>query len=143
MSTAVQNFSCFWQDEAQGAHWSYDQVTLHPVVSYYQCTEEGCNNVIEESILCISDDHTHDHHAIQHYIKLAVNHLLQKGITIEKLVQFSDGAPTQYKGKVNFADLSYSFEDFKCEKHYFGSRHGKGPCDREIGTVKQKCYIIC
>ena len=69
--------------------------------------------------------------------------LLQNGIRIEKLIQFSDGAPTQYKGKVNFADLSYSLEDYgvPTEKHYFGSRHGKGPCDREIGTIKKSVTL--
>jgi len=139
----AENFSSVWQDEAQGAHWSYDQVTIHPVVAYYRCTVEGCTCIVEESILCISADHTHDNHAVQHYVSTAVKHLLEKGINIEKLVQFSDGAPTQYKGKMNFADLSYSYEDFgfQSEKHYFGSRHGKGPCDREIGTVKKSVVL--
>ncbi|VDH92328.1 Hypothetical predicted protein [Mytilus galloprovincialis] len=137
----AENFSSVWQDEAQGAHWSYDQVTIHPVVAYYRCTV--CTSIVEESILCISADHTHDNHAVQHYVSTAVKHLLEKGINIEKLVQFSDGAPTQYKGKMNFADLSYSYEDFgfQSEKHYFGSRHGKGPCDREIGTVKKSVVL--
>ena len=74
-----------------------------------------------------------------------MKHLLEKGISIEKLIQVSDGAPTQYqyKGKMNFADLSYSYEDFgfQSEKHYFGSRHGKLPCDREIGTVKKSVVM--
>ena len=25
--------------------------------------------------------------------------------------------------------------DIVSEKHFFGSRHGKGPCDREIGVL--------
>jgi hypothetical protein len=81
----------------------------------------------------------------KHYVSIAVKHLLEKGISIEKLIQVSDGAPTQYqyKGKMNFADLSYSYEDFgfQSEKHYFGSRHGKLPCDREIGTVKKSVVM--
>lgn len=27
-----QNYACFYQDEAQTAHWYHDQVTVHPIV---------------------------------------------------------------------------------------------------------------
>ncbi|XP_069141742.1 uncharacterized protein [Argopecten irradians] len=138
----AENFACSYQDEAQGAHWSYDQVTIHPVVCYYRCPEESCNLVVEESFLVISDDHLHDSHAVHHYTKLAVEHLKTKGIRIDKLIQFSDGASSQYKGRTNFADLAYGPEDFcSFEKHFFGSQHGKGPCDREIGTVKRSVVL--
>ncbi|VDI13634.1 Hypothetical predicted protein [Mytilus galloprovincialis] len=49
----AENFTCLWQDEAQGAHWSYDQVTLHPIVSYYNCPKENCKNIVEESIMFV------------------------------------------------------------------------------------------
>ncbi|VDI13633.1 Hypothetical predicted protein [Mytilus galloprovincialis] len=49
----AENFTCLWQDEVQGAHWSYDQVTLHPIVSYYNCPKENCKNIVEESIMFI------------------------------------------------------------------------------------------
>lgn len=56
-----------------------------------------------------------------------------------EVILFNDGAPTPYKNRINFADCSFTPFDFgvQTECHYFGSRHGKGPCDREIGVVKK------
>ncbi|CAC5398228.1 unnamed protein product [Mytilus coruscus] len=62
---------------AQTAHWSYDQVTLNPVASFCNCHLEGCSDIVEESIVFISDDHKHDNNVVQHF-KTAVNHLLAK-----------------------------------------------------------------
>uniref|UniRef100_A0A2C9L8U7 Uncharacterized protein n=1 Tax=Biomphalaria glabrata TaxID=6526 RepID=A0A2C9L8U7_BIOGL len=55
----------------------------------------------------------------------------------------NDGCAAQYKGKLNFVDLSFSKEDtnVSIERHYFGSRHGKGPCDAEIGVVKKNATL--
>ena len=58
-----ENYRCSLQDEAQSAHWHYTQVTLHPIVSYYKCT--NCNNsIVTESCVMISDDLTHDSVAV-------------------------------------------------------------------------------
>ena len=56
-----------------------------------------------------------------------------------RLIQFSDGAPTQHKNRIAFVDFSYATVDLgvKSEHHFFGSRHGKGPCDRETGVLKK------
>ncbi|CAC5394390.1 unnamed protein product [Mytilus coruscus] len=62
---------------AQTAHWSYDQVTFNPVASYCNCHLECCSDIVEESIVFISDDHKHDNNVVQHF-KTAVNHLLAK-----------------------------------------------------------------
>ena len=53
-------------------------------------------------------------------------------------MHFSDGCAGQYKCKINFVDASFSVVEHgvPMEKQYFGSRHGKGPCDAEIGVVK-------
>ncbi|XP_033728817.1 uncharacterized protein LOC117317958 [Pecten maximus] len=135
-----ENYICRQQDEAQSAHWSYDQVTLHPVVAYYRCLE--CGAPMHEIFSIISDDHKHDHHAVHHYTTLVSEQLMSRGLSIDVQIQFSDGAPTQYKSKVNFADMSLCQTDlgFHVEKHFFGSRHGKGPCDGEVGVLK-RCII--
>ncbi|XP_062593374.1 uncharacterized protein LOC134254851 [Saccostrea cucullata] len=89
----------------------------------------------------ISDDLTHDHHGVQHFVEIGIKRLLEESEgNITHVLQFSDGTPTQYKNKINFVNCSFSEEDFgvKTEKHFFASRHGKGPCDREIGVLK-KC----
>ncbi|KAJ8023613.1 hypothetical protein HOLleu_36102 [Holothuria leucospilota] len=61
------------------------------------------------------------------------------GVAIKHQVHLSDGSPTLYKCRVNFVDASHGQDDFgfRVDKHYFGSRHGKGPCDGEVGVVKR------
>ena len=73
------------------------------------------------------------------FVGRAIEMLVKDGVRVTKLIQFSDGCACQYKSKTNFADVSHSKEDFSIasEKHFFGSRHGKGPCDREIGVLKK------
>ncbi|XP_070532795.1 uncharacterized protein [Ptychodera flava] len=135
-----ENYNCHFQDEAQSAHWSYQQATIHPIVAYYRCQESECDKTVRESCMFVSSDTKHDYHAVQHFLVLAVEYLRSKGIEIEHQVHFSDGSPTQYKSKVPFCDASHGSTDFGCtvEKHFFGSRHGKGPCDGEIGVLKKR-----
>jgi hypothetical protein len=52
--------------------------------------------------------------------------------TVLKHVQFRDGCANQYKGCGAFYDLLQ--KKMPCENCFFGSRHGKGPCDT-IGAV--------
>ncbi|XP_070574408.1 uncharacterized protein [Ptychodera flava] len=54
------------------------------------------------------------------------------------MVIFSDGCSSQYKSRTPFADVSFAEKDVQCsiERNYFGSRHGKGPCDGEGGVIK-------
>ena len=133
----AENFGCFYQDEAQGAHWTRDSVTIHPVVSYYRCPDDG--DIVTESFVFISDDLNHDAHAVHHFQVMAVNALKARGMIFTKVIQFSDGCGAQYKGRTNFVDVSHAAEDTGVpkEKHFFGSQHGKGPCDAEIGVVKR------
>ena len=75
--------------------------------------------------------------------QITSNSLQSNGVKIDRLIQFSDCAPSQYKNKTSFIDASFSEKDFgfRTEKHFFGSRHGKGPCDREIGVLKKKARL--
>ena len=52
-------------------------------------------------------------------------------------LQFSDGAPTQYKNRVHIVDCSHADLAIVSERHYFGSRQGKGPCVREIDVLRK------
>ncbi|KAK7090626.1 uncharacterized protein [Littorina saxatilis] len=134
-----QNFTCHHQDEIQGAHWARSECTIHPVVTYFH-TDEG---IRKESFVFLSTDLRHDAHASHHYQIDAVKQLLGRNLEFERIVHFSDGCASQYKGKTSFVDLSFSKEDtgILTERHYFGSRHGKGPCDAEIGTVKKNASL--
>lgn len=138
----AENFTCRSQDAPQGFHWNNIQVTIHSIVPSYKC--RNCTEIpktVTDSLVFICDDLTHDHYGVQHFVKTGIQKILEKSeVNITHVVQFSNGAPTQYKNKINSANCSFSEEDFgvKTEKHFFGSRHGKGPCDREIGVLK-KC----
>ena len=134
-----ENYTCTYQEEAQSAHWSYQQATLHPVVCYFPCVYPKCTDIMRHSIVIVSSDLKHDFHAANCFISKAVEVLQSDSVPIEKLIVFSDGAPGQYKNKSAFCDCSFAVKDigFKMERHYFGSRHGKGPCDAEVGVIKR------
>lgn len=133
----AENFGCFYQDEVQGVHWTRQQVTIHPIVAYYHCPDDG--DITTESMVFISDDLTHDSHAVHHFETCAMTDLKSRGLHFTKVIHFSDGCASQYKGRISFADATHGAEDtgVPVEKHFFGSRHGKGPCDAEIGVVKR------
>jgi hypothetical protein len=140
----AENYACQFQDESQSAHWAYIQVTVHPVVGYYHCPVVDCDKMVEHSLVMVSEDKTHDSDATQHYLKKAVDHMRAvEGLQITRLLTFSDGAPSHYKNRINFADLSNAQEELGCtaERNFFGARHGKGPCDRETGTIKKSVVM--
>ncbi|KAK7099806.1 uncharacterized protein [Littorina saxatilis] len=136
-----ENMTCIYQDEAQGAHWGRQQITIHPIVATYRCPDD--DETVTESFVFVSSDLKHDSHAVQHFQLSVTNLLEQRGLSFQKVVHFSDGCPSQYKCKTNFADASFAADDtgIMTEKHFFGTRHGKGPCDAEIGVVKRIAFL--
>ncbi|XP_070184051.1 uncharacterized protein [Littorina saxatilis] len=135
----AENYTAKQQDAPQGFHWNNTQTTVHPVVATYKCKQAGCDLVTTDSIVFVSDDLTHDHHGVQHYMSKTVEMLLADNLVFTRVIAFSDGAPTQYKNRIGFVDCSFAQSDMgvKTERHFFGSRHGKGPCDRETGVIKK------
>lgn len=135
-----ENVKVINQDEAQAAHWSNIQVTIHPVVATYECPEDGCTETVTDTMIFLSDDNKHCADAVHHFTTTATQVLKDDGIAFSRVIQFSDGAASQYKNKTAFNDASFGKEDAGCtmERHFFGSRHGKGPCDREIGVFKKQ-----
>ena len=132
-----ENMTCMYQDEAQGAHWGRQQITTHPIVTTYRCPDD--DEILTESFVFISSDLKQDSHAVQLSV---TNQLEQRGLSFQKVVHFSDGCPSQYKCKTNFADISFAADTgILPEKHFFGTRHGKGPCDAEIGVVKRIAFL--
>lgn len=128
----AQNYLCLYQDEAQGAHWAHNQATVHPIVSYYKCL---CGDSVREESIVISDDLKHDASAVDLFETRVDAHLkTNRGLTLERKVQFTDGAASQYKGKTAFSYLAK--KSTKVIRNFFGSRHGKSPCDQAGGTIK-------
>jgi hypothetical protein len=87
----------------------------------------------------VSEDNTHDAAAVNKFVKLATEHLTKvRGLTIEAQIQLTDGCAAQYKSKVPFTDISFCKKDLGClvERHFYGSRHGKGPSDGAGAVLK-------
>lgn len=135
----AENYTALFQDEISGAHWNHNQVTIHPIVSYYHCSE--CQSLWTESMIFISEETKHDFDAVHHFSGLAREHLKTKrNLQILKAVRFSDGCSAQYKSKGPIADIAHSEVDnkFPTQHNYFGSRHGKGPSDGESAVIKSQ-----
>ena len=133
----AENYTCSNQDEVQTARWYYEQVTVHPIVTYYSCGT--CDEMVSESLVFISNDKNHDFNAVYTFTAQAVQHLRgTRKVNLRHVIQWTDGCAAQYKSKGPFADISFANEDFDCtwERNFFGSRHGKGASDGESAVVK-------
>ena len=130
----AENYRCLLQDEIQSAHWSYAQVTIHPVVNYYRCHD--CSKVVTDVVAIISDDNKHDTSAVQAFYKKTHEHLSSKGYVFSRSVQWTDGCGAQYKCKDAFHDLT-TVPGLRMERNFFGSRHGKNACDGESAVIKR------
>jgi hypothetical protein len=132
----AENYRTFFQQEIQSAHWCYNQVTIHPIVTFYRCLT--CQNVVQEAIIYVSADLVHDAHAVRHFVADATNFLLtERKLELEHIVQFSDGCAVQYKSKRPFHDVSQS--KITTDRNFYGARHGKGPSDGLSAVAKQAC----
>ena len=133
----AENFTTKYQDECQSAHWCYDQITIHPIICYYN---GALNKTVTQEVVYISNDLTHDANFVDYCFKNCAKFLQDKcNLLPRKIVQFSDGCSSQYKSRVPFLDISCYSEvlgDIKVERHFLGSGHGKGPADGCSGVVK-------
>ena len=113
----AENYLCRYQNEVHSAHWGYNQVTVHPCVLFYPCL--ACRSLVTDYLVFLSDDLTHGAHMVETILANTKGYL-RKEAGIEK-------------SKLPFFYMS-SFTDV--EWAYFGSRHGKSPCDSCGGAVK-------
>ena len=95
--------------------------------------EDTTNEVGCESFVDFSEDHCHDAFAVKHSEGETLKELHRRGMTFDKVIKFSDGCGRQYKSKSNFKDTSMAETQYRVKegRHYFGTRHGKGPCNAE------------
>ncbi|KAH3826242.1 hypothetical protein DPMN_128138 [Dreissena polymorpha] len=68
----AENKFCVAQQEVQSTHLSHNQVTIHPTVAYYRCTEEDCEDIVTEGLIFIYDDKTHDAAAVHEFVMLTI-----------------------------------------------------------------------
>ena len=74
----AENCACKSQDEVQAM--------IHPVVASYRCTENGCDSIVTDSIIFVSNDFKHCYHGVQHFNALAIKRLQEKGVQIDLVV---------------------------------------------------------
>lgn len=133
----AENYTCQVQDAIQSYHWVNSQVTLHPYVIYYR--KNG--KLKHENFVVVSEHDKHDAMTVHLFNKKMISFLKTKfgANNVQKVIYFSDGAPTHYKNKSNFTNLMWNKRDFRvsAEWHFFATSHGKGACDGIGGTVKR------
>ena len=71
----VDNFACLYQHEVQSARWYHERVNIHPVYTYYKCP--NCEECLTQSIVSVSDDNRHDHHAVLTFVNHTMYNLRQ------------------------------------------------------------------
>lgn len=103
---------------------------MHPIITHYH--DPGTGKIKRESHVFFSDDITHDHHSVNHFLELSLS-ILQGICKISKVIIFSDGRSVQYKSRGPLADLG--LQKLPTEHSYFGSEHGKSECVGETGVV--------
>ena len=131
-----QNIAVKFQREIKSVHWAKTQITIHPIVCYYL---DQAGHLTRESLVMLSNDLDHDHHAVQCFVEIAVKHLQSvRKLKIEQLHEWMDGCPSQYKCKEGVSDISHAQSDFGFPRYqnYFGSEHGKGESDGVTGNMK-------
>ncbi len=68
----AENYACQYQEEVQSAHWHHNHVTIHPISTYFACS--SCDGLVNESVVLISNDPTHDYHAVlEHWKKYGMS----------------------------------------------------------------------
>ena len=92
--------------------------------------------LVRHVLMYLSDEIKHDYHAVQHFTAHSIEYVKQL-TCLKRLIIFSDGCASQYKGKGTFADLSL-MQGFEVERVYYGSEHGKGEADGETGIFSQQ-----
>ncbi|KAM4046376.1 LOW QUALITY PROTEIN: uncharacterized protein ACNLHF_009977 [Anomaloglossus baeobatrachus] len=132
----AENYSIIVQDAIQGFHWENSQATVHPFVIYFkELNGEAAQNI---SLCIISDCSRHDTAAVHTFLTVIVEYLKTLIYGIRHIHYFSDGSG-QYKNFKNLLNLCHHNADFNisAEWNFFGTRHGKSPCDGIGGTAKR------
>lgn len=130
----AENYSFVVQDAVQGFHWENSQASLHPFVVYF-----GGKELQSLSICMISDCLRHDTIAVHAFLIELISYLKIKIPGMKHIHYFSDGSAAQYKNFKNFVNLCLHEKDFgvTAEWNFFGTSHGKSPCDGIGGTAKR------
>ena len=139
-STAVlqidfaENYSTFWKDEVQSAHWHKNQITVF-TAALWQSVD--CTLAV-----VVSDDRSHSRDCAIVFLEHLIKQLLNKNITALHI--WSDGPSSQFKNRYIAATSSWLQKEcsIKITWHFFASSHGKGPVDWQATEVIKRKAII-
>ena len=140
----IQDFSrnrdVFYQSEIKSSYWTRKQVTMHPTVIYFKDMEGSSHRRV---LTHLSDVTLHNAHVVHYITKDCIEYLREHFPNIEwiKVIMWSDGCCSQYKGKHSFLylnKLQNIFPEIKFQRNYFGSEHGKGESDAETGIFSRQ-----
>ena len=99
----AQNYTTINQDAIKSDHYGKQQITIHPIPCYYRRID---GSLVRESVIIVSDDLNHDAQAVSSFRKRLIAHLRSKEIEIRHLIEWCNGAPTQYKLAQGFANIA-------------------------------------
>ena len=126
----AENFSTFWQDEIQSAHWKKTQVTVFTCVYWHN---DEC-----KSPVVVSDDLDHSKESIIVFIDHLIAEIVDAEVNILNI--WSDGPSSQFKNRFIAAAIKWFSNKYGIELiwNFFATSHGKGPVDAIGGTVKRQ-----
>ena len=135
-----ENYGFVVQDEVQSFHWRNLQATLHPVVIYYKENEK----LKHFSYCVISDDIEHDVAMVYQVQNEVLKKVLADLPETKDVTYFSDGCESQYKSRKHLFNLCQHSSEFGINAKwvFFGTSHGKQPCDGIRGTVKRLTRLV-
>ena len=88
---------------SKGSTGAHEQVTIMPTVAHYKCAK--CHQITTHEI-DISEDLKHDAHLVKAFTTRSLVVLNGNKVPIQKIIEFTDQAPFQYKNKTAFRHLA-------------------------------------
>ena len=103
----AMNFTVDNDDAPQAEHWAPTQVTIYSVVIYVHAKDSTpeAPNIETIHYHVLSDDMTHDAHAVRHFHEAIFKDLAEKGYTFTKCAWWSDGAAEHFKSTNALVDM--------------------------------------
>ena len=99
----AEKYACQYQEEVQSAHWHHVQVTIHPISTYYVCS--NCDGLVNDGHVLISNDLTHNYHAVQNLISLRpcglIGHIIMNMVPWNRCRWCNTGYPSTIDYKSN------------------------------------------
>lgn len=93
----AENYAPIAQESVQAFYFNNQTVTLFTAVLYYK--SRITNEVECQSYCVISDTSIHQAYSVHIFLEAIINHIKSAYSTIKRLLEWSDGAPTQFKYK--------------------------------------------